>query len=91
MSQVAAERLSEKSAGEAANSAKDTQDTEKVTMILVMNLTVMMRFLVLVPGQGSVAEMAERQPPSGETGVRSLPAAPSSCGRVTSVLNSLVG
>ena len=42
-------------------------------------------------GKGSVAEMAERQPPSGETGGRSLPAAPSRCGRVTSVLNSLVG
>ncbi len=41
--------------------------------------------------EGSVAEMAERQPPSGETGVRSLPAAPSRFGRVTSVLNRLVG
>ena len=41
--------------------------------------------------KGSVAELAERQLPSGVTGVRSLPAAPSRCGRVTSVLNSLVG
>ena len=41
--------------------------------------------------KGSVAELAERQPSSGVTGVRSLPAAPSRCGRVTSVLSSLVG
>ncbi len=35
--------------------------------------------LVTYDIKGSVAEMAERQPPSGETGVRSLPAAPSRC------------
>ncbi len=40
--------------------------------------------------EGSVAELAERQLPSGVTGVRSLLAAPSRCGHVTSVLNSLV-
>ncbi len=39
--------------------------------------------------EGSVAEMAEQL--SGVTGVRSLLATPSRCGRVTSVLNSLVG
>jgi hypothetical protein len=41
--------------------------------------------------KGSVAEWAERQPSSGVTGVQSLPAAPSRCGCVTLVRNSLVG
>ena len=41
--------------------------------------------------EGSVAELAEQQLPSGVTQVRSLLAAPLRCGSVTSVLNSLVG
>ncbi len=62
-----------------------------VAWLTVNNYTAANSADFFLDSECSVAEMAERQTSSGATGVRSLPAAPLKCGRVTSVLNSLVG
>ena len=56
-----------------------------------MHVSSVTREYFIIVAINIVAEMEERRPPTRETGVRSLPAVPSRCGRMTSVLNSLVG